>query len=145
MAPTSWTTYDTVIVLTTILVPAAMIGMWVYLMRSLKRRQLLQRGLVHIVFLPEKRQRFLIFLTLLGTFFISSGVVDALTGVGLIAGNLSTILSAISFIGGGSSLFLLIWTSLSPGELTEDQKASLAWLPQQYYPLAFGAMEVGAD
>ncbi|MCI4350687.1 MAG: hypothetical protein L3K15_04160 [Thermoplasmata archaeon] len=142
MVASSWTTYDSVIVLVTILVPAAMVGLLVAMTRSLKRRQMLQRGLAHIVFLPEKRRRFLIALTMLSTFFLASGAVDALTGVGLISGGLATVLSGTTFIGGAVSLFLLIITSLRPGTLTEDQKATLAWLPQQYYPLALGPIEL---
>ncbi|MCI4319840.1 MAG: hypothetical protein L3K23_06900 [Thermoplasmata archaeon] len=136
-----WTSYDTLIVVVTVLVPAAMIALLLGMMRSLRRRQLLQRGLVHIVFLQEKRQRFLALLSLLASFFIASGIVDALTGVGLVTGGLSTAMSAAAFIGGAVSLFLLIWTSLRPGQLTEDQQAQLAWLPQQYYPLVMGPID----
>jgi hypothetical protein len=141
MAAVSWTNYDILIIVVTVLVPASMVGLLVGMMRSLKRQEMLQRGLVHIVFLPEKRRRFLLSLVLLGTFFLSSGIVDALTGVGILAGNLSIVLSGVSFIGGAIALFLLIWTALRPGALTEDQKAKLAWLPQEYYPLAFAPMD----
>lgn len=137
----AWTPYGTLIILLTILVPAAMVGLLAVMTWSLRRRQLLQRGLVHIVFLPEKRRRFLVSLTMLGSFFIASGVVDALTGVGLIVGGITTVLSGVSFIGGAISLFVLIMTALHPGELSEDQKASLAFLPPQHYPLASAPLE----
>jgi hypothetical protein len=141
MVGPGWTSYDTVIILVTVLVPASMIAMWYAMFRGLKRRHLLQRGLVHIVFLPEKQRRFLVALALLGAFFVGSGIVEAIAGVGLIDTELATVLSSATFIGGAISLFLLIWTALRPGDLTEDQKAQLAWLPQQYYPMVLGPFE----
>jgi len=131
-----WTPYDTLIIAVTVLVPSAMVGLLLLMMRSLRRQQVLQRGLVHIVFLPEKRRRFLATLTGLGSFFVASGAIDALTGVGLLTGNLATVLSTVSFVGGAVALFALIWTALRPGNLTAEQKAGLAWIPPQYYPLA---------
>jgi hypothetical protein len=138
---TAWTTYDTVIILATVLVPSAMLVLLLAMMRSLRRRQMLQQGLVHIVFLPEKRRRFLVSLTALGSFFVASGASDALSGVGLVTGNLATVISGVAFSGGALSLFVLIWTALRPGTLTEDQKAGLAWLPPQYYALAMAPVE----
>ncbi|MCI4360070.1 MAG: hypothetical protein L3J91_00040 [Thermoplasmata archaeon] len=141
MSATSWTPYDTLIILATVVVPAAMVGLLLSMMRSLRRRQMLQRGLVHIVFLPEKRLRFLVSLTALASFFVASGVIDALAGVGILLGTLPTLLSTITFAGGAVALFSIIWTGLRPGTLTEEQKAGLAWLPPQYYPLALAPIE----
>jgi hypothetical protein len=136
-----WTPYDTLIILVTILVPTAMVALLVLMMRSLRRQQMLQRGLVHIVFLPEKRRRFLLSLAALGAFFVASGVIDALAGVGILLGTLPTVLSTFSFVGGATALFALIWTALRPGRLTDDEKAGLAWIPPQYYPLALAPFE----
>ena len=126
--------YNLLIIAASILVPASMIGLMLGLLRDLRRRNLLQRGLVHIVFLADKQRRFLVQLSMLGAFFIASGIVDALGGIGAISPTMQTVLSSVTYIGGALALFLLILTSLRPGELTEEQAATLAWLPLQYYP-----------
>ena len=125
--------YNVLIIVASIVVPASMIGLMLGLIRNLRQRNLLQRGLIHIVFLHDKQTKFLAQLSMLGAFFIASGVVDALGGTGVISSAEQTVLSSVTFIGGAAALYLLILTSLRPGPLTEEQRATLAWLPAQFY------------
>ncbi|MCI4361086.1 MAG: hypothetical protein L3J91_05230, partial [Thermoplasmata archaeon] len=80
-------------------------------------------------------------LTIFATFFVLSGDVDALGGLSLVSFQVREVLSGITFIGGGIALFALIWTSLRPGALSQQEEATLARLPDGFYSLAFAPLE----
>jgi hypothetical protein len=134
-----------VIVTLIVTLPGAMLAMLVYLLGRLKSRRLLQQGLFQIIFLPEKRTRFLTLLILLATFFLASGAVEGLNSVGFITTLELQILTPITFLGGAVWLFLLIWTSLHPGRLSASDVATLETAPAEFFSLAFAAMEPTPD
>ena len=80
-------------------------------------------------------------MTIFATFFVLSGDVDAPGGVSLVNFQVHEILSGITYIGGGIILFALIGTSLRPCELSEEERATLARLPEGFYSLAFAPLE----
>jgi hypothetical protein len=129
------------VVILIIVIPTAMVITLAGLLSRLRSRRLLQRGLIHIVFLPEKRRRFLVLLVLLGSFFVAAGAVEGLNSVGLLDPTALTILSSTTFLGGGLWLFLLIWTSLHPGNLTPSEVETLRKAPDLVYGLAFAPFE----
>ncbi|MCI4321554.1 MAG: hypothetical protein L3K18_02300 [Thermoplasmata archaeon] len=130
-----------VIVTLIVTLPGAMLGMLVFLLVRLHSRRQLQKGLFQIIFLPEKRTRFLTLLILLATFFLASGAVEGLSSVGFVSTLELQILTPITFLGGALWLFLLIWTSLNPGRLTAAEIATLETAPAEFYSLAFAAMD----
>ena len=144
MAFVSAAAYQEFILVIAFAVPLAMVALAIAMLRSLERRKLLARGLVYIMFLPEKRRRFLWLFTLFATFFVLSGIVDAISGVGLVGPTPSLYMSTVTFVGGGLCLFLLIATSLHPGQLTVEEQATLDRLPKGFFGLAFAPLEPGA-
>ena len=85
MAALSFVAYQAIIVVIAVVVLLLMVALAVPTLRGLRRRQQLQKGLIYIVFPPEKRRRVLWLLTIFATFFVLSGDVDALGAWSLVS------------------------------------------------------------
>jgi hypothetical protein len=111
-------------------------------LERLRRRGVLQRGLVHLVFLPERRRKFLGLIGLLVICFILSGMNDSLQSIGLVNPLTYDILSSIAYGGGAIALFSLIWVALRPVEIAAGRRAELERSSQEMIMLAFAPVEV---
>lgn len=138
--PAPWVV-DLVLV-TIVVLPLSMAALFLFLVARLRSRHLLQAGLIRVVFLPEKRRRFLTLLGLLSVFFLASGAITGLWSIGLLSETWDNILSPIAYLGGAVWLFLLIWTSLHPGVLTADQVARLSAAPREFHSMAMIPLEL---
>jgi len=130
-------TESILILVATIGVLAAILGFFLLMLERLRREGDLDRGLVHIVFLPERRRNFLRLISLLAVFFILSGINTALASVGLVGALTQDVLSSVAYIGGAVCLFLLIWVGLRPADIHPDRRAELERTSQEMVLLAF--------
>jgi len=126
---------------TTIGFPLILIGAVALLVLRLWRTGYLVRGLVNIVFLPEKRHWFLALLVLQSGFFLVGGMVEALYYLGVLSNLAVDVLAPITFVGGGVWLLLLVLVGLRPGELTAEQRARVAMESKEMFGMAFIPLE----
>ncbi len=101
---------------------AALLGFLALMLERLRRRGALEAGLIHIVFLPERRRAFLRLITLLAIFFILSGLNATLVSVGAVNTLTENVVNSVAYAGGAISLLLLIWVGLRPVNLPADRK-----------------------
>ncbi|MCI4372911.1 MAG: hypothetical protein L3K02_04645 [Thermoplasmata archaeon] len=121
---------------------AVLAGFFLLMLERLRRHGDLHRGLIHVVFLPERRRAFLRLIALLAVFFILSGLNEALAAIGLLSTLTVDVTSTVAYIGGAACLLLLIWVGLRPAEITPDRRAVLERSSQEMILLAFAPAEV---
>jgi hypothetical protein len=111
-------------------------------LERLRRRGVLQRGLIHLVFLPERRRKLLGLTGLLVVCFLLSGMNDSLDAIGLLTPLTYDILSSVAYGGGALALIFLIWVTLRPVEIAPGRRAELERSSQEMLMLAFAPIEV---
>ncbi len=137
-------TTDSILILAATLGALAfLLGFFGFMLERLRRRGDLQRGLIHVVFLPERRRAFLRLIGLLSFFFILSGLNESLESIGLISALTADVVSTISYVGGAMCLLALIWVGLRPAEITPERRAHLERSSQEMILLAFAPSEAG--
>jgi hypothetical protein len=122
---------------------ALLIGFFALMLERLRRHGDLQRGLIHVVFLPERRRAFLRLIALLAFFFVLSGLNDALSAIGVFSTLAVNITSSIAYVGGAICLLALIWVGFRPAEITPDRRADLERASHELILLAFAPAEAG--
>jgi high-affinity Fe2+/Pb2+ permease len=120
---------------------ALVLGFFLLMMWRLHRQGALDKGLVHLVFLPERRRNFLRLIALLAFFFILSGLNESLNYLGLVSELTQDVVSAIAYGGGALCLLLLIWVGLRPAEITPERRVELERSSQEMILLAFAPAE----
>jgi hypothetical protein len=127
----------TSIILANLIVLPMLVVVTFLMVRSLRRRGLLDQGLIHIIFLPERRRHFFGLFVLLVIFFLLSGFNAGLGTLGLTSDQVQNIISAIAYGGGAICLFLLVWVALRPMNLSEGRRRELERLSHSMVMLAF--------
>jgi heme A synthase len=127
----------TAIILANLIVLPMLVVVTFLMVRSLRRRGLLDQGLIHIIFLPERRRHFFGLFVLLVIFFLLSGFNAGLGTLGLTSDLVQNIISAIAYGGGAICLFLLVWVALRPMNLSEERRRELERLSHSMVMLAF--------
>jgi heme A synthase len=127
----------TAIILANLIVLPMLVVVTFLMVRSLRRRGLLDQGLIHIIFLPERRRHFFGLFVLLVIFFLLSGFNAGLGTLGLTSDLVQNIISAIAYGGGAICLFLLVWVALRPMKLSEERRRELERLSHSMVMLAF--------
>jgi hypothetical protein len=125
----------------TVAVLGAILGFFILMLQRLRHRGLLEKGLIHVVFLPERRRNFLYLISSLAFFFLMSGINEALLSIGLIDPTSFGVLDAIAYVGGATCLFLLVWVGLRPAAITEARRAELERTSHDMVMLAFAPAE----
>jgi hypothetical protein len=125
------------VLIVTIVVLGSILGFFLLMLERLRRRGDLQTGLIHIVFLPERRRNFLRLISLLAVFFILSGINTSLASVGFLDLLTQDVVSTVAYVGGAVCLFLLIYVALRPAEIEEHRRAELERSSQELIMLAF--------
>jgi hypothetical protein len=135
------TTYSIQVLLVAFGTLAALLGFLALMLERLRRRGALEAGLIHIVFLPERRRAFLRLITLLAIFFILSGLNATLVSVGAVNTLTENVVNSVAYAGGAISLLLLIWVGLRPVNLPADRRLELERSSQEMILLAFAPSE----
>jgi len=121
---------------------ATVLGFFVLMLERLRRQGALEKGLIHVVFLPERRRNFLWLIFLLGFFFVLSGLNESLTFLGVFDVLTEDVLATVAYVGGAVCLLLLIWVGLRPAEIPAERRAELERSSQELIMLAFAPAEV---
>jgi hypothetical protein len=83
-------------------------------------------AMVQTSFLPEKRQRFLVLMSVQGALLLLTAIVWGLTLEGVIPALLGNTATAALLIGGIGTVGALTWLGYAPTRLTSEQRRSLA-------------------
>jgi hypothetical protein len=98
----------------------AVLGAWT--LRFTRTSGSLVDALVQSAFLPEKRRRYMLILSVEGSLMIDTGIVWSLTLIGWIPPSAGNVLVAAFFLAGMGSVLALTWVGLRPSILTEASR-----------------------
>jgi hypothetical protein len=132
----------TAIILANVIVLPGLAVCIVLMVRRLRRRGLLDHGLIHLIFLPERRRQFFSLFVLLVLFFLLSGFNTGLGTIGLTSSPVQDTISAIAYGGGAVCIFLLVWVALRPMKLTEERRQELEQRSHSMVMLAFAPVDL---
>jgi hypothetical protein len=131
----------TAIILANLIVLPTLVVVIVLMVRSLRRRGLLDQGLIHIIFLPERRRHFFALFVLLVVFFLLSGFNAGLGTLGLTSDLVQDLISAVAYGGGAICVFGLVWVALRPMKLSEERRQELERMSHNMVMLAFAPVD----
>ena len=134
---------SSLILLLTLGLLAAILIFFLASLERLRRRGVLQRGLIHIVFLPERRRNFLGAIALVVVCFVLSGMNASLDSIGLVSPLTYDVVSSVAYGGGAIGLFAMIWIGLRPAEIHASRRAELERSSRELVMLAFAPADAG--
>jgi|SRR5580658_5456316 hypothetical protein len=105
------------------------------------RTEFLMEAMVQYAFLPEKRRRYMTFLSLEGCLFLLSALAWGLTSMRVIPPAIGDLLLPLLFLAGMTSIAALTWVGLRPTTLSSEDRAALrASGPAFLYSLAMAPL-----
>jgi hypothetical protein len=97
-------------------------------------------------FLPEKRQRYLVLLSVEGCLMLLIGIVWGLTASDALPGPVGNTAVAFLLILGAGTVGSLTWLGFSPGHLTAEERRSLAsQAPAMFQSLLMAPLQLDAE
>jgi hypothetical protein len=115
--------------LLTILAPIAILVAALILVLRLVVAGELRRGILYVVFLPERQQILIRWFVVMVLFFIAGTVLDGLALLFLVPQFIDGLGGAVADIGAATALLVLLEKGLSPRPLTESEKNALSSQP----------------
>jgi hypothetical protein len=115
--------------LITILAPVAILVAALILVIRLVIAGELRRGILYIVFLPERQKILIRWFVVMVLFFIAGTILDGLALLSLAPHIVGDVGGAISDIGAATALLVLLEKGLSPRPLTEAERSALSSQP----------------
>jgi uncharacterized membrane protein len=115
-------------------------------LRFARRREFLIEAMVQYAFLPEKRRRYMAFLSLEGAFFLLSGLTWGLTDLGVLTDAVGDLTLGVFLVLGMTAIAALTWVGLRPSNLSAADRAELQTrAPAFLYSLAMVPIQDPAD
>jgi hypothetical protein len=133
-------TASAILGLVTLLAPIAILSVALYLVLRLAAAGDLKRGVLYIVFLPERQRVLVRWFVIMALFFIAGTVLDGLSLLAIIPGYVDALAGAIADIGAAAALLLLLDRGLRPSPLSESERANL-----NAHPLLLAALGIGDE
>ncbi|HKV90899.1 MAG TPA: hypothetical protein VJQ43_06895 [Thermoplasmata archaeon] len=121
-----------------VLVPVGLLLAALVLVLRLAARGQLRRGIVYLVFLPERQRSLVRLFVLTVSFFLAEGIFSGLVLLQNLPETIGDLMAALTNIGAALGLFLLLTRGLAPHPLSTAERVQL-----DAQPVALAALSGG--